>query len=87
MGRKDQSAQPSDLAMIKEAIVKLGSDIDDLKAQIEKLKKQNSKEYDDKLNAYKGHSSNYLHAYIPSDVNLKNKIVKIKFTKKNKLDF
>ena len=44
-------------------------------------------EYDDKLNAYKGHSSNYLHAYIPSDVNLKNKIVKIKFTKKNKLDF
>lgn len=50
MGRKDQSAQPSDLAMIKEAIVKLGSDIDDLKTQIEKLKKQNAKESDDKLN-------------------------------------
>ena len=36
--------------MIKEAIVKLGSDIDDLKTQIEKLKKQNTKESDDKLN-------------------------------------
>lgn len=44
-------------------------------------------EYDSKLNAYKGHSSNYLHAFVRSEENLKNEIVKIHFSKDNKLDF
>ena len=44
-------------------------------------------EYDEKLKAYKGHSSNYLHAFIISDIDIKNQIVKINFTKENRLDF
>ena len=40
-------------------------------------------EYDEKLQGFKGHSSNYLQAYIKTDQNLKNKVKKIVFTKEN----
>lgn len=44
-------------------------------------------EYDDKLKAYKGHSSNYLHAFVSSDKDIRNTVVPIKYSKENKLDF
>ena len=39
-------------------------------------------EFDSKISAYKGHSSNYLEAFIKSDINLQNNVKSIKFTKK-----
>ena len=44
-------------------------------------------EYDSKLDAYKGHSSNYLHAYIKSNHDIKNEVININFNSNNKLDF
>lgn len=42
-------------------------------------------EFDDKLQAYKGHSSNYLEAFCKSEANLKNIVKKILFTKENSI--
>lgn len=42
-------------------------------------------EFDDKLQAYKGHSSNYLEAFCKSEANLKNIVKKILFKKENSI--
>lgn len=41
--------------------------------------------YDKRLNAYKGHSSNYLECFIKSNEDIKDKTIKVKFDKENSL--
>ena len=43
--------------------------------------------YDSKLQAFVGHSSNYLETKIFSNKNIVNEVVRLKFDKENKLDF
>lgn len=44
-------------------------------------------EFDENLNGFKGHSSNYLECFIKSDKNLKGEVKKVIYTKDNALEF
>ena len=44
-------------------------------------------EYDPKLKAYKGHSSNYLECFVSSDTSLQGQVKKVIYTKENALHF